>query len=142
MSGMHVKAAPLQDEIVIFRIRKTLQSSRSNHYASEPEPQDHMVNVWGYSHINFFAPMARFAADGGGTFAAGREFKQLVQALHAAGIQVILDVVYNHTNEGAVVVVLDCWPPRRLPVHPGQALTLSMNVHEVVLLGCLHGWTA
>lgn len=62
--------------------------------------QDHMVNVWGYSHINFFAPMARFAADGGGTFAAGRELKQLVQALHAAGIQVILDVVYNHTNEG------------------------------------------
>ena len=59
-----------------------------------------MVNVWGYSHINFFAPMARFAANGGGTFAAGQEFKQLVKALHAAGIQVILDVVYNHTNEG------------------------------------------
>jgi maltooligosyltrehalose synthase len=59
-----------------------------------------MVNVWGYSHINFFAPMARFAANGGGTFVAGQEFKQLVKALHAAGIQVILDVVYNHTNEG------------------------------------------
>ena len=59
-----------------------------------------MVNVWGYSHISFLAPMARFAADGGGTFAAGREFKQLVKALHAAGIEVILDVVYNHTNEG------------------------------------------
>ena len=60
-----------------------------------------MVNIWGYSHINFFAPMARFAADGGGPFAAADEFKQLVRALHAAGIQVILDVVYNHTNEGA-----------------------------------------
>lgn len=63
-------------------------------------PRDHMVNVWGYSHINFFAPMARFAAGGGGPFAAALEFKQLVAALHAAGIQVILDVVYNHTNEG------------------------------------------
>jgi isoamylase len=63
-------------------------------------PRDHMVNVWGYSHMNFFAPMARFAEGGGGALAAAREFKQLVRALHAAGIEVILDVVYNHTNEG------------------------------------------
>lgn len=65
-----------------------------------PNARDHMVNVWGYSHINFFAPMARFAEAGGGALAAAREFKQLVKALHAAGIEVILDVVYNHTNEG------------------------------------------
>ena len=65
-----------------------------------PNPRDHMVNVWGYSHLSFFAPMARFAEGGGGALAAAREFKQLVRALHAAGIEVILDVVYNHTNEG------------------------------------------
>jgi len=71
-----------------------------------PNPRDHMVNVWGYSHLNFFAPMARFAAGGGGALAAASEFKQLVRALHAAGIEVILDVVYNHTNEGAPSVIL------------------------------------
>lgn len=72
-----------------------------------------MVNVWGYSHINFFAPMARFAADGGGPFAAGNEFKQLVKALHAAGIQVILDVVYNHTNEGVTCPAVGAFAPCR-----------------------------
>jgi len=65
-----------------------------------PNPRDHMVNIWGYSHINFFAPMSRFAADGAGPAAAAREFKEMVKALHEAGIEVILDVVYNHTAEG------------------------------------------
>lgn len=64
-------------------------------------PRDHMVNVWGYSHLNFFAPMSRFGSDGAGPVAAAREFKQMVRTLHAAGIEVILDVVYNHTVEGA-----------------------------------------
>ncbi len=61
-------------------------------------PRDHMVNV---SHLSFFAPMARFASGGAGPAAAARKFKELVRALHGAGIEVILDVVYNHTAEGA-----------------------------------------
>ncbi|DBB13019.1 hypothetical protein WJX82_006993 [Trebouxia sp. C0006] len=65
-----------------------------------PNPRDHMVNIWGYSHINFFAPMSRYAADGAGPAAAAKEFKEMVQQLHKAGIEVILDVVYNHTAEG------------------------------------------
>ncbi|MEW5299319.1 MAG: hypothetical protein WDW36_002345 [Sanguina aurantia] len=69
-------------------------------FQRRPNPRDHMVNVWGYSHLSFVAPMARFAADGGGPKAAAREFKELVQAFHAEGIEVILDVVYNHTVEG------------------------------------------
>lgn len=64
-----------------------------------PNPRDHMVNTWGYSTINFFAPMTRYASAGGGPLAASRELKQMVKALHKAGIEVILDVVYNHTNE-------------------------------------------
>uniref|UniRef100_A0ACD5YFB6 Uncharacterized protein n=1 Tax=Avena sativa TaxID=4498 RepID=A0ACD5YFB6_AVESA len=64
-----------------------------------PNPRDHMVNTWGYSTINFFAPMTRYASAGGGPIAASRELKQMVKALHNAGIEVILDVVYNHTNE-------------------------------------------
>ena len=57
-----------------------------------------MTNVWGYNSIGFFAPDARFAADGHGGQVT--EFKELVRALHAAGLEVILDVVYNHTAEG------------------------------------------
>lgn len=63
-------------------------------------PRDHMVNVWGYSHMSFFAPMSRFAAAGGGPVAAAREFKEMVKTLHDNGIEVLLDVVYNHTVEG------------------------------------------
>ncbi|RLM86845.1 isoamylase 3, chloroplastic [Panicum miliaceum] len=64
-----------------------------------PNPRDHMVNTWGYSTINFFAPMSRYASAGGGPVVASKELKQMVKALHNAGIEVILDVVYNHTNE-------------------------------------------
>ncbi|KAL5077088.1 hypothetical protein RYX36_016072, partial [Vicia faba] len=62
-------------------------------------PRDHMINTWGYSTINFFAPMSRYASAGGGPVNASQEFKQMVKALHSASIEVILDVVYNHTNE-------------------------------------------
>lgn len=56
-------------------------------------------NYWGYNTINFFSPDARYArsADRGEQIA---EFKGMVKALHRAGIEVILDVVYNHTAEG------------------------------------------
>ncbi|KAH6837974.1 isoamylase 3 [Perilla frutescens var. hirtella] len=64
-----------------------------------PNPRDHMINTWGYSTINFFAPMSRYASNGGGPVNACQEFKEMVKALHGAGIEVILDVVYNHTNE-------------------------------------------
>lgn len=64
-----------------------------------PNPRDHMVNTWGYSTINFFSPMSRYASSGGGPVNASSEFKEMVKALHNSGIEVILDVVYNHTNE-------------------------------------------
>nr|WP_205707000.1 glycogen debranching protein GlgX [Kineococcus vitellinus] len=56
-------------------------------------------NYWGYNSIGFFAPHNEYSASGdGGTQVA--EFKEMVKALHAAGLEVILDVVYNHTAEG------------------------------------------
>lgn len=45
------------------------------------------------------------SADGGGTLAAAEEFKEMVRRLHNAGIEVILDVVYNHTAEGGPLVI-------------------------------------
>ncbi|XP_039041589.1 isoamylase 3, chloroplastic-like isoform X3 [Hibiscus syriacus] len=68
-------------------------------FQRRPNPRDHMINTWGYSTINFFAPMSRYASGGGGAVGASWEFKEMVKALHGAGIEVILDVVYNHTNE-------------------------------------------
>jgi len=57
------------------------------------------TNYWGYNTLSYFAPDVRYSAasDPGGTL---REFKTMVRALHARGIEVILDVVYNHTGEG------------------------------------------
>ncbi len=58
-----------------------------------------LSNYWGYNTLGYFAPMARYSSAGD----AGEqvtEFKQMVKDLHAAGLEVILDVVYNHTCEG------------------------------------------
>jgi glycogen operon protein len=58
-----------------------------------------LVNYWGYNTLGFFAPEPRFDAEAFPLDAVG-EFKTMVRNLHAAGIEVILDVVYNHTAEG------------------------------------------
>ncbi len=56
------------------------------------------VNYWGYNTLAFFAPDSRYVSSA--TFDPVAEFKFMVRALHAAGLEVILDVVYNHTAEG------------------------------------------
>jgi glycogen operon protein len=58
-----------------------------------------LTNYWGYNTIGFFAPEAKYSGSGdrGGQI---NEFKTMVRNLHAAGIEVVLDVVYNHTAEG------------------------------------------
>jgi isoamylase len=61
------------------------------------------TNYWGYSTLGFFAPDQRFSSvckRGGSPGGQVREFKQMVKTLHEAGIEVLLDVVYNHTGEG------------------------------------------
>jgi len=56
-----------------------------------------LTNYWGYNTIGFFAPDPRYAADVPNSL---REFKEMVARFHEAGLEVILDVVYNHTAEG------------------------------------------
>jgi len=61
-----------------------------------------LVNYWGYNTLNFFSPHADYAtraAQSAGPEAVLREFKGMVKLLHEAGLEVILDVVYNHTAE-------------------------------------------
>jgi isoamylase len=71
-----------------------------HHIADEGFLRDRdLTNYWGYSSLGYFAPHALYAATG----TRGEqvlEFKGMVKALHRAGIEVILDVVYNHTEEG------------------------------------------
>jgi isoamylase len=59
-----------------------------------------LCNYWGYNTLAYFAPDSRFSSAPGSPLEAVREFKMMVRALHAAGLEVILDVVYNHTAEG------------------------------------------
>jgi isoamylase len=71
-----------------------------HHIADEQALADKgLTNYWGYSSIGYLAPHAGYAATGS-TGDQVREFKGLVKAMHRAGIEVILDVVYNHTAEG------------------------------------------
>ncbi|WP_235497531.1 glycogen debranching protein GlgX, partial [Aeromicrobium sp. Leaf272] len=65
----------------------------TDHYLVEKD----LTNYWGYNTIGFFAPHDAYTSQPGRQV---QEFKGMVRALHAAGIEVILDVVYNHTAEG------------------------------------------
>ena len=64
---------------------------------TNPLTGEALKNFWGYHPISFFAPKAAYAADGNSPLV---EFKRMVKALHDAGIEVILDMVFNHTAEG------------------------------------------
>ncbi|HEY9722706.1 MAG TPA: glycogen debranching protein GlgX [Oscillatoriaceae cyanobacterium] len=67
-----------------------------HHHAIDAHLVQHgLTNYWGYNTLAYFAPDTRYALED-----PVREFKTMVRALHAAGIEVILDVVYNHTAEG------------------------------------------
>jgi glycogen operon protein len=100
-------------------------------------------NYWGYNSIGYFAPDNRYCASG-----RLSEFKTMVKALHAAGIEVILDVVYNHTGEGdhlgptlcfrgidnSAFYRLDPGEPRRYVDFTGCGNTLNMRHPRVLQL--------
>ena len=68
-------------------------------FRTNPHTGERLYNFWGYSTLSFFAPDEWYSTNEDG-FLAVREFQDMVKALHQAGIEVILDVVYNHTGEG------------------------------------------
>jgi isoamylase len=62
-----------------------------------PFTRERLKNFWGYSPLSFFAPKSSYSSN---LQAPLNEFRDMVKALHRAGIEVILDIVYNHTAEG------------------------------------------
>ena len=126
-----------------------MQSERVN-----PFTGDQLVNYWGYDPISFFAPKNSYCFDSVNAEPM-REFKAMVKAFHSAGIEVILDVVFNHTGEGdefgptlsfrgidnAVYYMIDRTTGGYLN-YSGCGNTLNCN-HPVVrdlILGALRYW--
>ncbi len=73
--------------------------NESENHRINPVTYQRLFQYWGYSTVNYFSPMNRYAS-GANPGAAIVEFKKLVRELHRHGIEVILDVVFNHTAEG------------------------------------------
>jgi glycogen operon protein len=80
----------------------TLELLPIHYHLDEPGLADKgLTNYWGYNTLGFFCPDPRFAAgDRGDPTAVAEEFRSMVAALHEHGLEVVLDVVYNHTPEG------------------------------------------
>ncbi|MGD0677801.1 MAG: glycogen debranching protein GlgX [Polyangiaceae bacterium] len=79
----------------------TVELMPIHEHVDEPALVDRgMTNYWGYNSLTYFAPDRRFATTNGDPT---REFKYMVKRLHARGIEVVIDVVYNHTCEGGAM---------------------------------------
>ena len=112
------------------------------------------VNDWGYQPVSFFAPHGAYSSRPD-ALGALDEFRDMVKALHRAGIEVILDVVYNHTTEGGADGPTMCFrgfgndayyilddPGSRFADYSGCGNTLNAN-HSIVrrlILDSLHYW--
>ncbi len=121
---------------------------------SDPGSGKRLSNFWGYSTIAFMAPKGSYSSCG----SLGQqviEFKQMVRELHAAGIEVILDIVFNHSAEGnelgptlnfrgldnRIYYILD-EDPRFYKNYSGCGNTLNCNhpVMRSLIMDCLHYW--
>ena len=120
-----------------------------------PQTNQLLKNYWGYDSVAYFAPKASYSSSGG----LGQqklEFKEMVQAFHQAGIEVILDVVFNHTAEGNELGPTLCFrgmdnaifysltdDKRHYKDYAGTGNTVNAN-HPVVrdhILAALRYWT-
>ena len=121
---------------------------------ANPLTGETLFNYWGYSTVSFFAPNAQYSSSG----VAGEqviEFKEMVKKLHSAGIEIILDVVFNHTAEGNANGPVMCFKgidnsvyyllgeDKRIYLNfSGCGNTLNCN-HPVVnqyIMSCLRYW--
>jgi isoamylase len=96
--GLCEKIPHLRDlGITAVQLMPVLEFDELDQTHRHPGTGEPLKNYWGYSPLSYFAPKASYAVHPGQQV---REFKQMVKEFHRAGIEVILDVVYNHTCEG------------------------------------------
>jgi glycogen operon protein len=173
---VHVKGFSVRNPMVPEKLRGTYaglaHESSINYFkklgitAVELLPVHHFIDeghlvdkglsdYWGYNTLGYFAPMSRYSSSGdrGGQV---RDFKEMVKALHAAGIEVILDVVYNHTCEGNHMGPMLSWKgvcnatyyrtvegdPRHYMDYTGTGNTLNVRNPQVLkmLMDSLRYW--
>jgi len=96
-----IEKIPYRQELGITAVEllPVTEFDEGDNYRVNPLTGEPLHNFWGYHPLSFFAPKAAYAVDPSAG-AALREFRELVKALHQAGIEVILDLVFNHTGEG------------------------------------------
>ena len=127
-----------------------LENTHVNPRTGEP-----LQNYWGYNTISFFAPKGRYSS-AGSLGEQVTEFKEMVRALHAAGIEVILDIVFNHTAEGdetgptlcfrgfdnSIYYMLDEDNPRVYRNYSGCGNTMNCNhpILRTFIIDCLRYW--
>ena len=85
--------------ITTVELMPLLEFDETENFRRNPVTGERLLNFWGYSPVSFFAPKAAYAADST-PGAAQDELMAMIDAFHAAGLEVFVDVVYNHTAEG------------------------------------------
>jgi glycogen operon protein len=132
-----------------------IQEFNENEFTTKnPRTGKPLVNYWGYSTVAFFAPKGSYAHDRspGGQV---REFKEMVRELHKAGLEVILDIVFNHTAEGNEMGPTYCFRGWDNPIYymldenrryyknySGCGNTVNCNhpVIRTLIMDCLRYW--
>ena len=96
-----VEKIPYLEElgITVVELMPVTEFEENDNPRSNPLSGERLLNYWGYHPISFFAPKSSYASDPRGDGPL-RGFQRMVRAFHEAGIEVILDVVFNHTGEG------------------------------------------
>lgn len=98
--GLIEKIPYLKDlGVTTIELMPVHEFNEQNVLGINPQTGQPLRNYWGYDPVSFFAPKASYSS-AGGLGQQKLEFKEMVLALHRAGIEVILDVVFNHTAEG------------------------------------------
>lgn len=85
--------------VTTVELMPVFEFDENEHQRVDPDSGAMLRNFWGYSPMAFFAPKASYACNGRGGGAV-TEFREMVRAFHEAGMEVIIDVVFNHTAEG------------------------------------------
>ncbi len=138
--------------ITAVELMPVTEFNENESYFSHPKTGEPLKNYWGYSPLSFFAPKSGYSSDPDNPI---NEFRDMVKALHNAGIEVILDIVYNHTGEGgldgkttsfrgidnSIYYLLDPWTKAYLNFS-GCGNTCNCN-HPIVrnlIIDALHWW--